>query len=167
VRLSRYREPANLGDLSMRSAATLPALFLLAAGLVWSTAAVADDQAERLQRAEAQLARLAAAIDAGEERLQRLEASIARALTTAEAAKAAIAAELAQPMLLLVGMGPCPAGFKRIETRVLILTRARNAENGHLFDMAGLPYEDPPGVGDNVYRDLDFCFRPANSVKLD
>ena len=86
---------------------------------------------------------------------------------TAGAAKLAIEKELAQPMLLLVGTGPCPTGFKRIVTRVLILTRARNPENGHLFDEAGLTYEDPPGVGDNVYRDLDFCYRPANAVGLE
>lgn len=123
---------------------------------------------------EGKIAELAAELAAfkdqaarSEARLSALTARLEHAERAALIAKAAIAEQLAQPVLLLVGMGPCPTGFKRIETRVLILTRARTSANGHLFDEAGLPYEDPPGVGDNVYRDLDFCFRPANSVTLD
>ncbi len=104
---------------------------------------------------------------AAEQRISELQSRLVSVAVTADSAHTAIARELAQPMLLLVGRGPCPSGFKRIVTRVLILTRARNAENGHLWDEAGLTYEDPPGVGDNVYRDLDFCFRPANSVTID
>jgi hypothetical protein len=110
---------------------------------------------------ETTIAALSERLASQERRIATLEAEVARTSALAQAMQAAIARERAQPMLLLVGTGPCPEGFKRIVTRVLILTRARNPENGHLFDEAGLTYEDPPGVGDNVYRDLDFCYRPA------
>lgn len=113
------------------------------------------------------VAKLTERLDAQEQRLQTLEAELAETSSRAAQTRSALERELAQPMLLLVGTGPCPHGFKRIVTRVLILTRARNAENGSLFDQAGLMYEDPPGVGDNVYRDLDFCFRPANAIGIE
>lgn len=137
--------------LPLSSIAALGALVLLLGAAAPSQPAT--DPTERLAAAE--------------HRIAELEQRLATVAETAAVAKSAIARELSQPMLLLVGMGPCPSGFKRIATRVFILTRARSAENGHLWDEAGLPYEDPPGVGDNVYRDLDFCFRPANSVTLD
>lgn len=120
----------------------------------------ADDIATSLAAFDARLA-------AHEKRIATLEAELARTTATAAGTRSALERELSQPMLLLVGTGACPHGYTRIVTRVLILTRARNPENGHLFDAAGLTYEDPPGVGDNVYRDLDFCFRPANAVKVD
>lgn len=115
----------------------------------------------------ATLAALDARLATQEKRIAALEAELAATKASAAGTRSALERELAQPMLLLVGTGACPHGFTRIVTRVLILTRARNPENGHLFDAAGLTYEDPPGVGDNVYRDLDFCFRPANAVKID
>ena len=108
----------------------------------------------------AEIAKLNERLSAQEQRLVSLETELAHT-------KAALARDLAQPMLMLVGTGPCPHGFTRIVTRVLILTRKRNAENTALFDAAGLTEEYPPGVGDNVYRDLDFCFRPANAVGID
>ncbi len=106
------------------------------------------------------LAKLTERLAAQEQRLAGLEMELVKA-------KAALTRDLAQPMLLLVGDGPCPYGFERIVTRVMILTRTRKPENGHLFDAAGLTGEDPPGVGDNVYRDLDFCFRRANAVGIE
>lgn len=129
-------------------------------GLASGSARAADDVAATLAAVDARLA-------AQEKRIAALEAELAATKASATRTRSALERELAQPMLLLVGQGPCPYGFTRIVTRVLILTRARNAENGHLFDAAGLTYEDPPGVGDNVYRDLDFCFRPADAVKVD
>ena len=125
-----------------------------------STPSAADDIAATLAALDARLA-------AQEKRIATLEAELAATKASAALTRSALERDLAQPMLLLVGTGACPHGFTRIVTRVLILTRARNPENGHLFDAAGLTYEDPPGVGDNVYRDLDFCFRPANAVKVD
>ncbi len=115
----------------------------------------------------AEVAKLNERLAAQEARIGALKAELAKTSAVAARTQAALARDLAQPMLLLVGTGPCPFGFKRIVTRVLILTRARNPENGHLFDEAGLMYEDPPGVGDNVYRDLDFCFRPAKAVGIE
>jgi hypothetical protein len=131
---------------------------------IWlgSAPAIADG----VERA-AEVAALGERLAALEERVQSLEAARVKASAATARTQAALERDLAQPMLLLVGMGPCPHGFKRIATRVLILTRARTSENGHLFDEAGLTYEDPPGVGDNVYRDLDVCFRPANAVGLE
>lgn len=123
-------------------------------------ARAADDIAATLAALEARLA-------AQEKRIATLEAELAQTMASAAGTRSALERELSQPMLLLVGTGACPHGYTRIVTRVLILTRARNPENGHLFDAAGLTFEDPPGVGDNVYRDLDFCFRPANAVKVD
>jgi hypothetical protein len=131
---------------------------VLAVWLVLAGASAAMASGEAL---DTKLQQLTDRLATQEARIAALEAELARVSGTAEGARLAIEKELAQPMLLLVGTGPCPEGFKRIVTRVLILTRARNPENGHLFDEAGLTYEDPPGVGDNVYRDLDFCYRPA------
>jgi hypothetical protein len=128
-----------------------------------SAAPVSADEAERV----AEMVALGERLTALEQRIQTLEAELAKTADSTARTQAALERDLAQPMLLLVGMGPCPHGIKRIATRVLILTRARTSENGHLFDEAGLTYEDPPGVGDNVYRDLDFCLRPANAVGLE
>ena len=105
-------------------------------------------------------------IAALEARIDALEAKLETTTKTADVAKAAIAHELAQPMLLLVGDLPCPDGFKRIVTRVMILTRAMNPMRPEQWIAAGLPEEERLGVGDNVYRDLDFCYRTANSVVL-
>jgi uncharacterized coiled-coil protein SlyX len=136
----------------------LLALVIVAMGNGYASAS--DGLAETLATLNQRLA-------AQESRIATLEAELAKTAASAANTRSALERELAQPMLLLVGTGACPHGFMRIVTRVLILTRARNLENGHLFDAAGLTYEDPPGVGDNVYRDLDFCFRAANSVRLD
>ncbi|MFO1173104.1 MAG: hypothetical protein U1E49_19330 [Hyphomicrobiaceae bacterium] len=135
-------------------------LALVVIGTGGAGAHAADDVA-------AMLAALDARVAAQEKRIATLEAELETTKADAALTRSALARELAQPMLLLVGTGACPHGFTRIVTRVLILTRARNPENGHLFDAAGLTYEDPPGVGDNVYRDLDFCFRPANTVGVE
>lgn len=105
-------------------------------------------------------------IAALEARIAALEAKLETTTKTADTAKAAIAHELAQPMLLLVGDLPCPDGFQRIITRVMILTRAMNPMKPDQWIAAGLPEEERLGVGDNVYRDLDFCYRTANSVIL-
>ncbi len=135
-------------------------LALVVIGIGGAGAHAADDLV-------ATLAALDARVAAQEQRIAMLEAELAATKASAAHTRSALERELAQPMLLLVGTGACPHGFTRIVTRVLILTRTRNPENGHLFDAAGLTYEDPPGVGDNVYRDLDFCFRAANAVKVD
>jgi hypothetical protein len=78
----------------------------------------------------------------------------------------AVAKELAQPMLLLVGEGDCPDGFERVQTEVMLLTGPRTPKNSTLIDAAGLADEEQMGVGSRVYRYLDFCFRAANRVVL-
>lgn len=96
-----------------------------------------------------------------------LEARLATAESVAAATRTALSRELAQPMLLLVGTGPCPAKFKRIDVHALMLTRQRTEETGPLLDEAGLTYEDPQGVGYNAFRGFSFCFRPGGSTSLE
>ena len=115
----------------------------------------------------AALAKLDQRLVAQEQRIVALEAELAKTATSAAQTRAALERDLAQPMLLLVGEWPCPYGFKRIETRVMILTRARTEITGPLFDEAGLSSEDPPGVGNNVYRDFDFCYRLPKAVGIE
>ncbi len=115
----------------------------------------------------AEFAKLNDRLAAQEQRIGALEAELAKTAVSAAQTRAALERDLAQPMLLLVGEWPCPYGFKRIETRVMILTRSRTAITGPLFDQAGLSGEDPPGVGNNVYRDLDFCFRLPKAVGIE
>lgn len=115
----------------------------------------------------AEIAKLTERLASQEQRIDALEAELAKTSASGAATRAALERDLAQPMLLLVGEWPCPYGFKRIETRVMILTRSRTAKTGPLFDEAGLSGEDPPGVGNNVYRDLDFCYRLPKAVGIE
>lgn len=149
-------------------AAALTAMGIVSVAAAAGTGVSGDDAVLRqLERTAADVASLKAEVAGNKALIADLSARLAVAEKAASLAKAAIMNELAQPMLLLVGEAPCPSGFKRIGTRVFLLTRPRTRENAMLFDQAGLVWEDQPGVGDNVYRDLDFCFRMANSVKLD
>lgn len=138
-------------------------LAFLSCSLCWgpALAMAADDNLAT------EVAKLNERLAAQEQRIGALEAELAKTSASQASTRAALERDLAQPMLLLVGEWPCPYGFKRIETRVMILTRSRTAKTGPLFDEAGLSGEDPPGVGNNVYRDLDFCYRLPKSVAIE
>lgn len=143
----------------MRSLIPAVAVACLALGAV-AGAAVPDNLEERLAAIAGTFTALHERIAADEARLIALEEMVRKV-------RSRLVAELDQPMLLLVGRGPCPQNFKRIDTRVLILTRTRNAETGVLLDEAGLTYEDPPGVGNNVYRDFSLCYRPPKTGRIE
>ena len=109
---------------------------------------------------------LTAGLAAANARLTELEAKIGELAATAKITRDSLARELAQPVLLLVGEGKCPAGFDRIQTEVLLLSGPRTAKNSELLDRAGLADDEQVGVGSRVYRYLDFCFRAANTVTV-
>ena len=105
----------------------------------------------------------------GEERdarLAALETTVRSLAETGRSTREALARELAQPMLLLVGEGKCPAGFERIPLDAMLLTGPRTLKTQEIIERAGLANEHQPGVGPRVYRHLDFCFREGNSVRL-
>lgn len=108
-----------------------------------------------------------AAVTALQSRVTVLEAKLAAIASSAERTRTTLARQLAEPMILLVGTGPCPAGFTRINTRVFLNSRPRTPETGPLLDAAGIPDEEQPGVGYNVSRDFFLCFRRANSASMD
>ena len=97
-------------------------------------------------------------------RLAALEARLAGVGAKADATHAALSRELAQPVLLLVGEGPCPAGFERIPVEVMINTGPTTRKISAIIERAGLGDAEQPGVGARVFRYMDFCFRPAGSV---
>ena len=113
-----------------------------------------------------QLDQLAAALAKTHDKLQALEAEVAKLSTDNAKTREALARELAQPVLLLVGEGRCPLGFERVQTEVLLLSGPRTAKNSALLDAAGLADDEQVGVGSRVYRYLDFCLRAANSVTV-
>lgn len=137
---------------------------VLAAGVPSvGTAAEADPQMARLQ---ADLIAVQKALAVAETRQAAADKAIAELTALARSTRDALASELAQPMLLLVGDGACPAGFKRVKTEVMLLSGPRTAVNSDLIDRAGLADDEQVGVGSRVYRYLDFCFRAANTVTV-
>lgn len=122
-------------------------------------------QAEALSL-EQQVAMFKAELAATTARLKSLESQLGALTASAKATRDTLAQELAQPMLLLVGEGRCPAGFERVGTELLLLSGPRTPKNSTLIDRAGLADDEQMGVGSRVYRYLDFCFRAANSVAV-
>jgi hypothetical protein len=133
----------------------------------WPALAAGASTDERVARLESMLATLQQRVAASDAHIADLEARLALTSKAATAAKTAIASEMSQPMLLLVGSGPCPNRFTRIPTRVLLTTRAATPETVSLLIAAGIPWEEQPGVGYNVHRDFYLCFRAASQVRLD
>ena len=147
--------------LSLTLLATIAAVVLsqplLAAG---------PDAAEAIASLKQEVAALRLAAQEQEGRLAALEATIKSLAETTHSTREALAHELAQPMLLLVGEGACPAGFVRIPLDAMLLTGPRTLKTQEIIERAGLANEHQPGVGPRVYRHLDFCFREGNSVRL-
>jgi hypothetical protein len=115
---------------------------------------------------ESELHRLATELAATQDRLKSLESDIARLSAATQSTHDALAAELAQPMLLLVGEGECPTGFTRVKVEAMLLTGPRTPKNSALIDAAGLADAEQVGVGSRVYRYLDFCYRAANAFQM-
>lgn len=113
-----------------------------------------------------EVAALRQAASASQARLAALEATVTSLAEAARSTREALAREMAQPMLLLVGEGACPAGFERIPLDAMLLTGPRTLQTQEIIERAGLANEHQPGVGPRVYRHLDFCFREAHSVRL-
>jgi len=113
---------------------------------------------------EQQVAALKAELAETSARLKALEGKLDALIVSTTVTRDVLARELAQPMLLLVGEGSCPAGFERVKTEVLLLTGPHTPKNAALIERAGLADEEQQGVGSRVYRYLDFCFRAANTV---
>ncbi len=113
---------------------------------------------------EQQVGALRAELAATTARLTLLESQIGALTATSKSTRDRLAHELAQPMLLLVGEGRCPAGFERVGTELLLLSGPRTPKNSALIDRAGLADDEQMGVGSRVYRYLDFCFRAENTA---
>ena len=135
----------------------------VAVGIVFVVALPALGHAEALSL-DQQVAALKAELAATSARLTSLESQLSALTASAKATRDTLAQELAQPMLLLVGEGRCPAGFDRVGTELMLLSGPRTPKNSALIDRAGLADDEQMGVGSRVYRYLDFCFRAANSV---
>ena len=143
----------NAARQSWRVAAV--ALFVVALPALGQTEALSLEQ---------QVAALKDELASTSARLKSLESQLGALIASAKATRDTLAQELAQPMLLLVGEGRCPAGFDRVGTELMLLSGPRTPKNSALIDRAGLADDEQMGVGSRVYRYLDFCFRAANSV---
>lgn len=146
-------------------------LSLLAAGLATalvmpSPAAGPDAAGETIAALKQDVAALRQVASATKARLEALEATVASLTTTTRSTREALARELSQPMLLLVGEGACPSGFENIPLDAMLLTGPRTLKTQEIIERAGLANEHQPGVGPRVYRHLDFCYREAGSVRL-
>jgi hypothetical protein len=124
-----------------------------------ASAADPDSQQAGIEQLRADLAAI-------QDRLKSLEADVARLSASTASTRESLANDLAQPMLLLVGEGPCPFGFERIKVEAMLLTGPRTIKNTDLIDAAGLADDEQVGVGSRVYRYMDFCFRAAGAIKL-
>ena len=129
-------------------------------------AAAGPDAAETLASLKQEVAALRRTGEERDARLAALETTVRSLAETGRSTREALARELAQPMLLLVGEGKCPAGFERIPLDAMLLTGPRTLKTQEIIERAGLANEHQPGVGPRVYRHLDFCFREGNSVRL-
>ena len=138
---------------------SLAAVAALVIALPWSV------RAETLPL-EQQVAALRAELAATSARLKALETQIGELTASSKTTRDTLARELAQPMLLLVGEGRCPAGFERVGTELMLLSGPRTPRNSALIDRAGLADDEQIGVGSRVYRYLDFCFRAANALTV-
>jgi cell division protein FtsB len=138
---------------------------VLAAGFMLVLALPSFSQADTVPL-DQQISALKAELASTVARLKALEAQLGELAANSKATRDTLARELAQPMLLLVGEGRCPAGFERVGTELMLHSGPRTLKNQAMIDRAGLADEEQMGVGSRVYRYLDFCFRAADSVRV-